>query len=138
MLQVWTMGGLSGHGGRTGAYDELLGLLDAAGCTAVVATDCEQEYRRPLGPGDEITFDTVVEEVSGRKTTRLGTGYFGYAATNPAAYFHGRPISSPTTRPPAGSPNRCGCWTAARRPTADRRSSSPPWSGPGTCRSGPP
>ncbi|GGS59063.1 bifunctional MaoC family dehydratase N-terminal/OB-fold nucleic acid binding domain-containing protein [Streptomyces cinerochromogenes] len=76
MLQVWTMGGLSGHQGRTGAYDELLGLLDAAGCTAVVATDCEQEYLRPLRPGDEIVFDTVIEEVSGRKTTKLGTGYF--------------------------------------------------------------
>ncbi|MEU2435221.1 bifunctional MaoC family dehydratase N-terminal/OB-fold nucleic acid binding domain-containing protein [Streptomyces rubradiris] len=76
MLQVWTMGGLSGHPGRTGAYEELLGLLDAAGCTAVVATDCEQEYPRPLRPGDEVTFDTVIEEVSGRKTTRLGTGYF--------------------------------------------------------------
>lgn len=76
MLQVWTMGGLSGHPGRTGAYEELLGLLDAAGCTAVVATDCAQEYARPLRPGDEVTFDTVIEEVSGRKTTRLGTGYF--------------------------------------------------------------
>ncbi|WP_436842593.1 bifunctional MaoC family dehydratase N-terminal/OB-fold nucleic acid binding domain-containing protein [Streptomyces flaveolus] len=76
MLQAWTMGGLSGHQGRTGAYDELLGLLDAAGCTAVVATDCEQEYLRPLRPGDEIAFDTVIEHVSARKTTKLGTGYF--------------------------------------------------------------
>jgi uncharacterized OB-fold protein len=76
MLQAWTMGGLSGHEGRTEAYDELLGLLDEAGCTSVVATDCEQEYVRPLRPGDEITFDTVIESVSERKTTKLGTGYF--------------------------------------------------------------
>ncbi|MFD5569643.1 bifunctional MaoC family dehydratase N-terminal/OB-fold nucleic acid binding domain-containing protein [Streptomyces cadmiisoli] len=76
MLQVWTMGGLGGHTARTTAYDELLGLLDAAGCVAVVATDCEQEYLRPLRPGDEITFDTVIESVSARKTTRLGSGYF--------------------------------------------------------------
>ncbi|WP_367322066.1 bifunctional MaoC family dehydratase N-terminal/OB-fold nucleic acid binding domain-containing protein [Streptomyces sp. HUAS ZL42] len=76
MLQVWTMGGLSGHGGRAKAYDELLGLLDGAGYTSVVATDCEQEYVRPLRPGDEITFDSVIESVSERKTTRLGTGYF--------------------------------------------------------------
>ncbi|WP_221348995.1 bifunctional MaoC family dehydratase N-terminal/OB-fold nucleic acid binding domain-containing protein [Streptomyces beigongshangae] len=76
MLQVWTMGGLSGHGERSGAYDELLGLLDGAGYTAVVATDCEQEYLRPLRPGDRITFDAVIESVSERKTTRLGTGYF--------------------------------------------------------------
>lgn len=76
MLQAWTMGGLAGHTARTTAYDELLGLLDMAGCTAVVATDCEQEYLRPLRPGDELTFDTVIESVSDRKTTKLGAGYF--------------------------------------------------------------
>ncbi|MFI1723700.1 OB-fold domain-containing protein [Streptomyces sp. NPDC020489] len=76
MLQAWTMGGLSGHTGRSSAYDELLTLLDEAGCTSVVATDCEQEYVRPLRPGDEITFDAVIESVSSRKTTKLGTGYF--------------------------------------------------------------
>ncbi|MEU4091203.1 OB-fold domain-containing protein [Streptomyces sp. NPDC026673] len=82
MLQVWTMRGLSGPGdtggggSRAGAYDELLTLLDEAGCTAVVATDCEQEYLRPLRPGDRITFDAVIESVSPRKATRLGSGYF--------------------------------------------------------------
>lgn len=76
MLQVWTMAGLSGHGHRSGPYDELLRLLDDLGCTSVVATDCEQEYLRPLRPGDTITFDTVIESVSGRKTTKLGTGHF--------------------------------------------------------------
>ncbi|MEU9701366.1 bifunctional MaoC family dehydratase N-terminal/OB-fold nucleic acid binding domain-containing protein [Streptomyces sp. NPDC047981] len=76
MLQAWTMGGLSGHSDRSGAYDELLALLDEAGCTSVVATDCEQEYVRPLRPGDAITFDAVIESVSARKTTKLGTGHF--------------------------------------------------------------
>lgn len=76
MLQAWTMGGLSGHQGRSAAYDELFALLDGAGYTSVVATDCEQEYLRPLRPGDEITFDAVIESVSGRKTTKLGTGHF--------------------------------------------------------------
>ncbi|MGC5567083.1 bifunctional MaoC family dehydratase N-terminal/OB-fold nucleic acid binding domain-containing protein [Streptomyces sp. FR-108] len=76
MLQAWTMGGLSGHGGRSEAYVEMLGLLDDAGYTSVVATDCEQEYLRPLRPGDRITFDSVIESVSARKTTKLGTGYF--------------------------------------------------------------
>ncbi|MFF2362146.1 bifunctional MaoC family dehydratase N-terminal/OB-fold nucleic acid binding domain-containing protein [Streptomyces sp. NPDC058122] len=79
MLQVWTMSGLSGHAGRPGrseTYDELFALLDGAGYTSIVATDCEQEYLRPLRPGDEITFDSMIESVSGRKTTKLGTGYF--------------------------------------------------------------
>ncbi|MFF0079672.1 bifunctional MaoC family dehydratase N-terminal/OB-fold nucleic acid binding domain-containing protein [Streptomyces canus] len=76
MLQAWTMGGLTGHTGRSSAYDELLALLDESGCTSVVATDCEQEYFQPLRPGDRITFDTVIESVSDRKTTKLGTGHF--------------------------------------------------------------
>ncbi|WP_223838123.1 bifunctional MaoC family dehydratase N-terminal/OB-fold nucleic acid binding domain-containing protein [Streptomyces venezuelae] len=79
MLQAWTMAGLSGHsddGGRSSAHDELFALLDGAGCTSVVATDCEQEYLRPLRPGDTVTFDSVIESVSPRKTTKLGTGHF--------------------------------------------------------------
>jgi uncharacterized OB-fold protein len=76
MLQAWTMGGLSGHTDRSAAYGELFGLLDGAGFRSVVATDCEQEYLRPLRPGDRITFDAVIESVSARKTTKLGTGYF--------------------------------------------------------------
>ncbi|MBT2477915.1 bifunctional MaoC family dehydratase N-terminal/OB-fold nucleic acid binding domain-containing protein [Streptomyces sp. ISL-94] len=76
MLQAWTMGGLSGHTDRSAAYDELFTLLDGAGFTSVVATDCEQEYLRPLRPGDAITFDAVIESVSPRKTTKLGTGHF--------------------------------------------------------------
>ncbi|MFF0136869.1 bifunctional MaoC family dehydratase N-terminal/OB-fold nucleic acid binding domain-containing protein [Streptomyces sp. NPDC005227] len=79
MLQAWTMGGLAGHTGRPGrsdTNDELFALLDGAGCTSVVATDCEQEYLRPLRLGDEITFDSMIESVSERKTTKLGTGYF--------------------------------------------------------------
>ncbi|MFE6825323.1 bifunctional MaoC family dehydratase N-terminal/OB-fold nucleic acid binding domain-containing protein [Streptomyces sp. NPDC057690] len=76
MLQAWIMGGLSGHERRAQTYDELLSLFDEAGCTSVVATDCEQEYLRPLRPGDEVAFDTVIESVSQRKTTKLGTGYF--------------------------------------------------------------
>ncbi len=76
MLQAWTMGGLSGHTDRSPAYDELFGLLDGAGYTSVVATDCEQEYLKPLRPGDRITFDAVIESVSARKTTKLGTGHF--------------------------------------------------------------
>ncbi|QUI35941.1 OB-fold domain-containing protein [Streptomyces alfalfae] len=106
MLQAWTMGGLSGHEGfsghegregcegcegheehegqegheghkgRSDAYDALFALLDGAGYTSVVATDCEQEYVRALRPGDLITFDAVIESVSERKTTRLGTGHF--------------------------------------------------------------
>ncbi|MFI6943947.1 bifunctional MaoC family dehydratase N-terminal/OB-fold nucleic acid binding domain-containing protein [Streptomyces sp. NPDC050418] len=76
MLQAWTMGGLGGHQGRSRAQEELFALLDEAGFGSVVATDCEQEYLRPLRVGDEITFDAVIESVSEQKTTKLGTGHF--------------------------------------------------------------
>lgn len=76
MLQAWTMGGLSGNTERAAAYAELSALLDSEGYTSIVATDCEQEYLRPLRPGDRVTFDAVIESVSERKTTKLGTGHF--------------------------------------------------------------
>lgn len=76
MLQAWTMGGIEGPQRRSPAIDELFALLDDAGYTAVVATDCEQEYVRALRPGQAITFDSVIESVSPRKTTRLGAGHF--------------------------------------------------------------
>ncbi|MFJ2749362.1 bifunctional MaoC family dehydratase N-terminal/OB-fold nucleic acid binding domain-containing protein [Streptomyces sp. NPDC087297] len=115
MLQAWTMGGLSGHAGRSSAYDELLGLLDGAGFTSVVATDCEQEYLRPLRPGNVITFDAVIESVSPRKTTKLGTGHFVTtrmdvrADGEPAGTHRFRilkyaPAARPVKRPPAQRP----------------------------------
>ncbi|WP_063837028.1 OB-fold domain-containing protein [Phaeacidiphilus oryzae] len=76
MLQAWTMAGLSVDLQRAGAYGELLTDLDAAGFTSVVATDCEQEYLRPLRPGDRVVSDAVVESVSPLKRTALGEGHF--------------------------------------------------------------
>lgn len=76
MLQAWTMAGLTSYEGRSPAHDELFALLEGAGYTSVVATDCEQEYLRPLRPGDVITYDSVIESVSPLKTTKLGTGHF--------------------------------------------------------------
>ncbi|MGW2300531.1 bifunctional MaoC family dehydratase N-terminal/OB-fold nucleic acid binding domain-containing protein [Streptomyces sp. NPDC001809] len=92
MLQAWTMGGLSGHTARSSVHDELFALLDGAGYTSVVATDCEQEYLRPLRPGDEITFETVIESVSGLKTTKLGSGHFVTTRTDVRA--GGRPAGT--------------------------------------------
>lgn len=106
MLQAWTMGGLSGHTDRSSAYDELFGLLDGAGCTSVVATDCDQEYFRPLRPGDAVTFDAVIESVSPRKTTKLGTGHF--VTTRMDVHANGEPVGTHRFRilkyAPAGKP----------------------------------
>ncbi|MEW9517416.1 bifunctional MaoC family dehydratase N-terminal/OB-fold nucleic acid binding domain-containing protein [Streptomyces tubercidicus] len=125
MLQAWTMGGLSGHADRSGAYDELSGLLDSAGYTSIVATDCEQEYLRPLRPGDRITFDSVIESVSERKTTKLGTGHF--ITTRMDIRANGEPAGThrfrvlkyaPAARPPktAKRPKAAESGSAPRRP----------------------
>ncbi|MGW5664312.1 bifunctional MaoC family dehydratase N-terminal/OB-fold nucleic acid binding domain-containing protein [Streptomyces sp. NPDC003758] len=120
MLQVWTMSGLSGHAGRTQVYDELLALLDEAGCTSIVATDCEQEYLRPLRPGDEVTFDAVIESVSDQKRTKLGTGYF--VTTRMDVRVDGEPVGTHRFRilkyAPAGKPART---EPARTEPATRR-----------------
>jgi uncharacterized OB-fold protein len=119
MLQAWTMSGLGGLQSRTGAYDELLGLLDASGCTSVVATDCEQEYLRPLRPGDEVTFDTVIESVSGRKTTKLGTGYF--VTTRTDVRVDGEPVGTHRFRILKYAPARHSTAKARRpRPVVNR------------------
>jgi uncharacterized protein len=77
MLQAWTMKGLvppTSEGG--GAQAELMALLDSAGFTSVVATNCEQEYARYLHLGDELTAEQVIEDVSAEKHTGLGDGHF--------------------------------------------------------------
>jgi 3-oxo-4,17-pregnadiene-20-carboxyl-CoA hydratase alpha subunit len=95
MLQAWVMrgyrataqaeaarGGTGDAGARPGpvaepsAQEELFALLDAAGFTSVVATDCEQEYTRPLVLGDVLTCESVIESVSPEKHTALGEGHF--------------------------------------------------------------
>ncbi|MFD9071071.1 bifunctional MaoC family dehydratase N-terminal/OB-fold nucleic acid binding domain-containing protein [Streptomyces lasiicapitis] len=120
MLQVWTMGGLSGHGhsGRSEAYDELFALLDDAGYASVVATDCEQEYLRPLRPGDGITFDAVIESVSERKTTKLGTGYF--VTTRMDVRADGEPAGTHRFRILKFAPARPRPADTRPRPTAKR------------------
>jgi len=54
----------------------IIDMLDEAGFTAVVATNCEQEYVRYLRPGDQIEGHMSVEDVSEEKNTGLGTGHF--------------------------------------------------------------
>ena len=76
MLQAWTMQGLRPRSGAPSAQDELMALLDGAGFTSVVATNCEQEYRRDLHPGDHLSVTSTIESVSPEKQTALGTGHF--------------------------------------------------------------
>jgi len=76
MIQAWTMPGL--HGTRTG--DDPLGLinrvLDDAGYTSVVATNCDQAYVRYLKLGEQLTVRGRLLDVTGPKRTALGEGWF--------------------------------------------------------------
>ncbi len=116
MAQVWTMRGL--HPGRD-PDDDPLGLmsavLDEAGFTSVVATNCEQEYRRYLRHGEHVTVRASLESVTGPKRTSLGEGWFvttrstWYVGTEPVASMLFRilkfrppaPVPAPAPAPPA-------------------------------------
>lgn len=77
MLQAWVMRGVRPRPTSGGnARDELMQLLDDAGFTSVVATNCEQEYQRYLHPGDHLSTTTTIESVSDEKATGLGVGHF--------------------------------------------------------------
>jgi uncharacterized protein len=87
MLQAWIMRGLRvsqqveearAAGTATGdtPTDRVMSLLDQAGFTSVVATNCDQHYERPLRPGDLIEATSAIESVSPEKQTGLGAGHF--------------------------------------------------------------
>ena len=59
-------------------------VLQEAGYTSVVATDCEQDYHRYLRPGDTVRIASELESVSAEKKTGLGVGYF---VTNKSTYY---------------------------------------------------
>jgi uncharacterized OB-fold protein/acyl dehydratase len=81
MLQAWIMRGYKISNDPPGtreptAHDEVMSLLDSAGFTSVVATDCEQEYLRPIVLGDRLAVTSVIESISAKKKTALGEGHF--------------------------------------------------------------
>jgi acyl dehydratase len=80
MLQAWTMRGLrppvTNAETAPTSQDAIFALLDSAGFTSVVATNCVQEYKRYLHLGDELSVQIRTESVSPEKQTALGIGHF--------------------------------------------------------------
>jgi uncharacterized OB-fold protein len=77
MLQAWAMRGIKGRPPEGGSVqDDLMRLLDSAGFSSVVATNCEQEYARYLHLGDLVSGSSRIESVSEEKSTGLGVGHF--------------------------------------------------------------
>jgi len=87
MLQAWVMRGLPSQpggawkgerdaAGEVSAQEQLFEVFNAAGFTSVVATNCEQEYARPIVLGDRLTVTSVIDSISPEKHTGLGDGHF--------------------------------------------------------------
>lgn len=76
MAQVWTMRGLGAVREADDPLGRMTDILNEAGFTSVVATNCNQTYHRYLRPGDEVTIESVLEDVVGPKKTGLGEGWF--------------------------------------------------------------
>ena len=82
MVQAWTMVGYRATVSPDAERPDVAGAtalgecLAAHGYTAVVATNSEFEFFREANPGDRITLDEVVEDISAERRTRLGAGRF--------------------------------------------------------------
>ena len=87
MLQAWIMRGLrasleadaardAGVASADSPSDKVMALLDGAGFTSVVATNCDQHYERSLVVGDHLEVSSVIDSISGEKKTGLGVGHF--------------------------------------------------------------
>lgn len=76
MAQVWTMFGLNGFRPDDDPMGKATELLDAAGYTSVVATDCQQTYHRYLNVGEQVSVTSRLSDIRGPKRTALGEGWF--------------------------------------------------------------
>ena len=76
MAQVWTMYGLDPARDPADPLYATMAMLDEAGYTSVLATNCEQTYDRYLRPGEQVRVTNRLESVVGPKRTALGEGYF--------------------------------------------------------------
>lgn len=107
MAQVWTMRGLHPEPGDDDPLGVMSAVLDEAGYTSVVATNCEQEYHRYLRHGEQVTVRSRLDSVTGPKQTSLGEGWFvttvstWYVGTEPVASMLLRILKF---RPPAADP----------------------------------
>jgi uncharacterized OB-fold protein len=76
MIQVWTMPGLRGQRAADDPLAAMMSILDQAGYTSVVATNCEQIYHRYLQEGEQVSVSARLADVIGPKRTALGEGWF--------------------------------------------------------------
>ena len=76
MAQVWTMYGLDPARPAEDPLHQMMKVMDEAGFTSVLGTNCDQTYERYLRPGELVSITTRLESVVGPKRTGVGEGYF--------------------------------------------------------------
>jgi uncharacterized OB-fold protein/acyl dehydratase len=76
MIQVWTMPGLRGTRGGDDPLAAMSALLEEAGYTSIVATNCDQVYHRPVRVGERLAVQSRLLDTTGPKRTALGEGWF--------------------------------------------------------------
>ena len=127
MVQVWTMPGLQPPPADSDAdpLAQMMTVLDAAGFTSVVATNCAQTYHRYLRLGELLSLRAELTDVSGPKRTALGEGWFvttrnvWYSGDEPVAEMDwrvlkfrpagGRPALVPLRQIPRREIRACSC-----------------------------
>ena len=77
MMYVWGQEGFAVTTGRPAdAQAELVSLFNQHGYTGVLGTNVRQEYFAEVGPGDSVVMQMSIDNISERKTTGRGPGYF--------------------------------------------------------------
>jgi uncharacterized OB-fold protein/acyl dehydratase len=118
MIQVWTMPGLHGVRGGDDPLGQLSQVLDEAGYTSVVATNCDQTYHRYLRLGEQLSVRARLLDVAGPKRTALGEGWF--VTTRSTWVSSGEPVAAMDFRilkfRPAPSPASPGSAETPMRP----------------------
>jgi uncharacterized OB-fold protein/acyl dehydratase len=92
MIQVWTMPGLHGVHGDDDPLGQMVAVLDEAGYTSVVATNCDQTYQRYLKLGEQLSVRARLLDVTGPKRTALGEGWF--VTTRSTWFSAGEPVAT--------------------------------------------
>ncbi|MDM4719423.1 OB-fold domain-containing protein [Micromonospora sp. WMMA1363] len=96
MTQVWTMRGLRPAAEPADPLTAMSAVLDQAGFTSVVATNCEQTYHRYLRHGERLEVRSRLVDVIGPKRTALGEGWF--VTTESTWYVGEEAVASMTFR----------------------------------------
>ena len=77
MMYVWGQEGFAVTTGRPAdAQSDLVSLFNQHGYTGVLGTNVKQEYFKEVSPGDNVVMAMTIDNISERKTTGRGPGYF--------------------------------------------------------------